>query len=768
MMIYKQSLLAIGAVLVVSFAGHAQIEFTEHSIDDDYTRALSTFPIDFDGDGDMDIISSAGGNNGGEEITWWENNGSGTFTNHTVDEDYASSYSVSAADFNDDGEMDVVASSYSLNSVRWFENDGDGGFEGHDIITNWLNAMILHVEDIDDDGDMDIVGTGMRSHEVSWFENDGDGDFTEHTIDGNFLYANSVYAVDLDEDGDIDIVAGTTMFEDGLSWWENDGDEDFTEHVIEEVGMVHRLGASYIYVEDIDSDGDLDILGASRLHDNLKWWENDGDEDFTRHQLATLNDPCGVYAADLDMDGDTDLLTSVFYDEEFSWWENDGDQDFTQYTLSDNLNGAHCITAADFDGDGDLDVAGAAFGANEILWWENDLDPVLLDPCNLLAPADSSILDEQTVTLQWSFVIHPNEEETVNYEVQLSTDEEFGDLTVEDAGEDTTFELTDLEDDTQYWWRIKSIDPETNAGVLSNQTWTFVVVAVAESPEEFSLISPENGEMLQMYESTFNWSSTSDPDYQDTLHFLFYLSTDSVFSDPVEIEAGSDTSVNVTELVENTQYWWRVLAQDGNTEGTWSNETWTFSVNAIHPPSNLLANLEEETGAVNLEWEHNQPGGLNDFIEFKIYRDDVELATTAELSYTDQLEESGTYIYTVSAVYDEGESELTDPVEITWEENSISDSQINGMPVSWEVVSAYPNPFNPELTIVVGLPQSAFLNVRVYNSIGQEVVSLAESDFHRGYHRFIFNAADQSSGIYFVHATVQGKLNEVRKVVLMR
>ncbi|MDP8286649.1 MAG: VCBS repeat-containing protein, partial [Candidatus Electryonea clarkiae] len=247
---YKLSLLAIGVLLIVSFSGYAQIEFTEHSIEDDYTGAYSVFPIDFDGDEDMDIISSAGGDrDGNAEISWWENNGTGTFTNHVVDDEYTSSYSVSAGDFNDDGEMDIVAASYSAGSVRWFENDGEGGFDGHDIITDWVNAMIIHVEDIDDDGDLDIAAVGLRAFEVTWFENDGDGDFTEHTIEGNIRYPNSIQAVDLDQDGDIDIVVGTTMFEDGLVWWENDGDEDFTEHVIESVGFVDRLGAAYIYVE---------------------------------------------------------------------------------------------------------------------------------------------------------------------------------------------------------------------------------------------------------------------------------------------------------------------------------------------------------------------------------------------------------------------------------------------------------------------------------------------------------------------------------------
>jgi len=295
-----------------------------------------------------------------------------------------------------------------------------------------------------------------------------------------------------------------------------------------------------------------------------------------------------------------------------------------------------------------------------------------------------------------------------------------------------------------------------------------LIIAFDEAPAEFSLVSPEEEMMFQVYSATFTWNSTTDPDYEDTVSYSLYLSSDSAFTDPVEIDAGADTTVEVNELVENMNYWWRVHAQDTNTQGTWSTETWTFSVNAIHAPSNLQAALDSLNGTVVLEWEHNQPGNLNDFTEFKIYRDDVELATIEDITYTDQLEDAGTYIYTVSAMYDEGESELTNPVEVTWDGFNSVETNLADIPTRWEIESLYPNPFNPVLNVRIALPATSHLKVIIYDVSGREVMRLADGNFKPGYKDFSFDGSSISSGVYFVHAGVSNKMNEMKKVVLVK
>ncbi len=91
-----------------------------------------------------------------------------------------------------------------------------------------------------------------------------------------------------------------------------------------------------------------------------------------------------------------------------------------------------------------------------------------------------------------------------------------------------------------------------------------------------------------------------------------------------------------------------------------------------------------------------------------------------------------------------------------------------GSPTAYVIQSLYPNPFNPNTTVTIGLPVAGNLRVDVYNIMGQQVESIADTRFTAGHHSFIFNGTDLSSGIYFIRATVPGKMDQFKKVVLMK
>ena len=69
---------------------------------------------------------------------------------------------------------------------------------------------------------------------------------------------------------------------------------------------------------------------------------------------------------------------------------------------------------------------------------------------------------------------------------------------------------------------------------------------------------------------------------------------------------------------------------------------------------------------------------LRDFQHFKVYRNNMEIATTTDKNYIDNLPEFGTFEYEVSAYFDEGESEKDGPVSVTWEQGSGS-ATLTGM-----------------------------------------------------------------------------------------
>ncbi len=94
----------------------------------------------------------------------------------------------------------------------------------------------------------------------------------------------------------------------------------------------------------------------------------------------------------------------------------------------------------------------------------------------------------------------------------------------------------------------------------------------------------------------------------------------------------------------------------------------------------------------------------------------------------------------------------------------------NGIPRQFVLNQNYPNPFNPltkisfTITSTVG---NQNLELKVYNSKGQEITTLANGVFSSGLHEFEWDATGQSSGIYFYKLS-SGDSKETKKMVLMK
>ena len=73
------------------------------------------------------------------------------------------------------------------------------------------------------------------------------------------------------------------------------------------------------------------------------------------------------------------------------------------------------------------------------------------------------------------------------------------------------------------------------------------------------------------------------------------------------------------------------------------------------------------------------------------------------------------------------------------------------IPSDFSGVSAYPNPFNPQTSIKFGLPESSQVTVYVYDINGRIVSELVDGNLNAGYHTYIWNPQDISSGVYFVN-----------------
>ena len=125
-------------ILLMPIVGlFGQPSFNANDISTSADGANDVYAVDIDGDGDIDVLSSY--NNAGGVVAWYENNGSQSFTAHTLPTNNGTEVpnSVYAIDMDKDGDVDVVSGTSSYGRVLWFENDGSGNFTTKEVTTKY-------------------------------------------------------------------------------------------------------------------------------------------------------------------------------------------------------------------------------------------------------------------------------------------------------------------------------------------------------------------------------------------------------------------------------------------------------------------------------------------------------------------------------------------------------------------------------------------------------------------------------------------------------
>lgn len=89
------------------------------------------------------------------------------------------------------------------------------------------------------------------------------------------------------------------------------------------------------------------------------------------------------------------------------------------------------------------------------------------------------------------------------------------------------------------------------------------------------------------------------------------------------------------------------------------------------------------------------------------------------------------------------------------------------IPLNYHLTQNYPNPFNPTTTISYLLPNTAFVTLKIYDGLGQEVTTLVSENKLPGKYVVKFDGTKLSSGIYFYKLST-GDFTETKKLVLIK
>ena len=105
---------------------------------------------------------------------------------------------------------------------------------------------------------------------------------------------------------------------------------------------------------------------------------------------------------------------------------------------------------------------------------------------------------------------------------------------------------------------------------------------------------------------------------------------------------------------------------------------------------------------------------------------------------------------------------------------SVEDELYLQSPITFNLLQNYPNPFNPSTKISWQSSVSSHQTLKVYDVLGNEIVTLVDDFKPAGSYEINFNAGGLSSGIYFYRISIHsdkltaGSFVETKKMILMR
>jgi hypothetical protein len=270
-------------------------------------------------------------------------------------------------DFDKDGDIDLIDADSDTGKIYVLRNDGLR-FERKEVHSTDFSADLVAKADVDGDGDEDIVVIDEDSGGIDWLENKGSEVFVPHYVANLQGPVNEAFVADMNQDGRPDVVYATPG---AVGWVKNQGAEGFVPQTALDSGLSN---VSALEVADSDGDGDNDVHYADPSLAGLGWIKNSGFENFDPQvvgsQVPSID---ALEMADLDVDGHKDLLYASKSLSAVGWMANNGLDNFMPpEILGGELPSVDQLQVADLDQDGDLDIVIASSEANTSGWLTNN------------------------------------------------------------------------------------------------------------------------------------------------------------------------------------------------------------------------------------------------------------------------------------------------------------------------------------------------------------------------------------------------------------
>ncbi len=342
---------------------------------DSWVQPYGAYAGDIDNDGWCDLFIPCEQT---DDVRVFMNNGAGLYPTGFVRETPANMAIPSpneAADFDNDGEIDLAIGNVGNDRVTVMFGDGTGDFPTSvSLVASGVSVRAVGVLDLNGDGWDDIAAPNRNNGgKTALFLNNGDGTFApkvdfEAGVAGEF----GLVVADINNDGIMDAFLSNYDLPRNITVLLGNGTGGFVAQTpVPTSGQPWMLAAG-----DLNGDGNVDVCSANSSGNGIGIHFGDGAGGLS----AVVNKGAGTFplAIDVgDIDGDLDLeiVASSYGSALWTLWENNGAGNFVNSRTLAASSAASCATLYDRDNDGDMDITGLDEVDDWVYLYENNPEP---------------------------------------------------------------------------------------------------------------------------------------------------------------------------------------------------------------------------------------------------------------------------------------------------------------------------------------------------------------------------------------------------------
>ena len=298
----------------------------------------------------------------------------------------------------------------------------------------------------------------------------------------------------------------------------------------------------------------------------------------------------------------------------------------------------------------------------------------------------------------------------------------------------------------------------TKGGLNPGEVYSNLVPAIPTST------SPADGTKNLPTSTTLSWNTVAN-----TVSYDLQVSDDITFITTLSVQNGlTATSKDITGLGAGKKIYWRVRANNATGSSGFSSK-YSFST-ILQTPTTLTASSSGSKN--NLSWIDNSTNETG----FEIERKNGDANSTNAFSaitttatdiktYSDQNVTAGsTYTYRVRAVNSNSESNYSNTATVLTVTAVDKKEQI---PTEFKLDQNYPNPFNPTTIISYSVPENSFVQLKIYDLLGNVISTLVNENQSAGIYKVTFDGSSFVSGIYF-YQLITPKYSNTKKLMLVK